>query len=246
MNRTLRIVALAAILLGLSGCNLVVSEEPWFSEAEAQPKPRLRDGLWLAADPGCRVDEAKPAERWPDCASASFVRGDETWTMDWETAEGRGRRRTFAGWKRDTPDDEMMFVANGDHLIAQGQSQVTPEGTLPAEIASASDMPAAPSYMYLAFRFQLGDDGKAIAMESWSVQCGPLPVERRSRGRRRQSEDDLPALPDGNVTDRPFPGLTVVDDNCTAESADAVRNASVLSEALGPPTLMRWIRDGWH
>ena len=89
--------------------------------------------------------------------------------------------------------------------------------------------------MYGALRLLRHDeDGKVIAIESWWVQCGPLPQE------------DPPTLTGGNVTDRPFAGLTVVDDNCLAESADALRNAAILSEALKPPNRMRWVREGWR
>ena len=247
MNHGLRLAALLACLLGLSGCNLVVSAEPWFSEAEAQPGPRLRDGLWLAAEPDCRVDEAKPAERWPDCASASFVRGDERWSMEWEASdERRGNGRTFAGWRPGSPYDDALFIANGDHLIAQAQTQGEAEAAPSAEVVGATGEAAPRAYMYGALRvLQRDAGGKAVEMESWIVQCGPLP-ERSSRGRGRRSDDDPPGLLEDNVTDRPFPGLTVVDDNCLAESADAVRQAAVLSEALEPPTRMRWVRRGWR
>ena len=48
------------------------------------------------------------------------------------------------------------------------------------------------------------------------------------------------------VTDKPFPGLTVIDDVCTAESVEALRQAAVLSEAIGTKEKSRWVREGWR
>jgi hypothetical protein len=241
MNRVLRSVALAGFLLGLPGCNMVVSSEPWFTEGEAEPVPVLRDGLWVSADGDCRFDEAKPAEQWPDCASASFRRGEEQWAMRWDDVlERGGRRRTFAGWEIDGPNLDGVFIANGDHLITQIETR--------DESGEAAVEPGGHAYLYAAIRLLRHDEaGRVTALESWGVQCGPLPEPAPDRGsgpRSRRGED--PGLTKGNVTDRPFPGLTVVEDNCVAESADAVRSAAVLSEALRPPARTRWIREGWR
>ncbi len=240
MDRALRVVALAALLPGLSACNMLVSKEPWFAASEAQPFPAMRDGLWLSAAPDCRVDERKPAERWPDCAGAAFVRGDEQWSMEWNQRADR-RRRTFAGWNLAEFGDDALLVANGDHLIVQSRAQ----DASPTEQADDADaQAAAPVYMYGGLRVLSRDEtGKATALAFWNVQCGP--VTEPARGRQRR--DDPEALDEQHeVTDHPFPGLTVVDDNCTAESVEAVRNAAALSEALEPPTQLRWIREGWH
>jgi hypothetical protein len=141
MYHALRLAAAAAFLLGLSGCNLVVSEEPWFTEADAVPMPVLRDGLWRSDDAGCRVDESKPAERWPDCAEPLFVRGAEAWSMKWSETDERGRhRRTFAGWdSEELYEDAGLFVANGNNLIAQ----IPPASSLPnpAKVRRATRWP---------------------------------------------------------------------------------------------------------
>ncbi len=94
-----------AFLLGLSGCNQVVSIDPWFTAADAKDVPQLREGLWLTVfDAECEVDVLKPAERWPDCATALFVRGDERLTMafdDHDHDSDGPRRRSFVGWRAD-------------------------------------------------------------------------------------------------------------------------------------------------
>lgn len=248
MDHRLRLAALAACLLGLSACNVVVSKEPWFTAAEAAPMPAFRAGLWASAAPDCRFDETRPAERWPDCAEASFVRGDEHWAMQWTYSDQRGRhRRTFGGWERADPLSGGLLVANGDHLILQFRSQDEEGASAPDQAEPAGEEATPAPYMYAALRLLRHDEhGKLTALEGWIVQCGPLPDKRSSRGRRHRSASDEPALTDEHVTDRPFAGLTVGDGVCTAESAAAVRNAAVLSEALEPPTQQRWIREGWH
>jgi hypothetical protein len=101
-------------------------------------------------------------------------------------------------------------------------------------------------YTYAAVRPQYDDDQRVIAFELWAVQCGPLPEPARSaRSRRGRGGADKVEDAQESVTDRPFPGLTVVDSDCVAESADALRRAAVLSESLGKSG-SHWVRDGWR
>ena len=156
--------------------------------------------------------------------------------MDWDDIDGRGRhRRTFAGWELADLFFGGLLVANGDHLIVQAHARDALGERAPSQADTAADQQEPQGYLYGALRLIEHDgDGKVIAMESWPVQCGPLP------------EEDPSTLMGGNVTDRPFAGLTVVDDNCLAESADAVRSAATLSEVLRPLNRMRWVREGWR
>jgi hypothetical protein len=73
--------------------------------------------------------------------------------------------------------------------------------------------------------------GRVTAIRSWVVRCGPPPPP--------------PADPQASaalVTDRPLPGLTVVDDHCQADDAATVRAAARASEAWERPTTSRWER----
>ncbi len=229
-----RMALAAACLLGLAGCNRVVSMDPWFTAADAGGVPKFRDGLWASYEADCRVDVEKPAEQWPDCAGASFQRGGESLQMTWEDPDGDGPLgRSFAGWKS-IGDAEV--IANGDPLIGQLElGSDAPEGS--AE-DSADDEPQW-RYMYFAGRPTLDERGEIVAMETWPVSCGPLPEPKRGK----RSDDEEPVA---DVTDRPFPGLTVVEDNCTAESVEALRRAATLSEPLEPHGTTRWVRDGWR
>lgn len=237
-----RLSVTGACLLGLAGCNSVVSLDPWFTAADAEGVPKFRDGLWLTvSDPECRVDSARPAERWPDCARAMFVRGDERLTMEWGEYDGDDRRRrTFAGWEADP-----TLIVNGEPLIAQYRMEGDPS---PDGAAGAGGQESQSWYLYYAIRpIDLDATGEVLAFETWGIQCGPLPEpEPAARSRRRASVDPEVAEDAAYVTERPFPGLTVVDDNCTAENVEALRRAAVLSEPLEAHRTARWIRDGWR
>jgi hypothetical protein len=243
----------AACLFGLAGCNRVVSMEPWFTAADAEGVPKFREGLWLSvADADCEVDVEERAERWPDCASALVRRENEWLAMAWDDPDGDGpRRRTFAGWQGD-----RSLLVGGDPLILQVEwPPASPPPASEQEVEPAeADIELAETeepdwrYFYLAMRpARFDEQGKVIAAESWSIECGPIPEpEARKEPRRRARSDELPEEAVPNVTGQPFPGLTIVGNNCTAESADAVRRAAVLSEPFKPHGTTRWVRDGWH
>jgi len=178
---------------------------------------------------------AKPAERWPDCADALFVRDNEWLLMAWDDSDQDGpRRRTFAGWQ-----SIPQIIANGDPLIGQFELQLDSPDDAPGELESDDADGAGPSpwrYLYGAIRpTRFDDQGNIEAFERWTVECGPI-----------DEDPDEPLLGAKYVTERPFPGLTINGDNCTAESADAVRRAAVLSETLDAHGAVRWVRDGWR
>ena len=85
-------------------------------------------------------------------------------------------------------------------------------------------------------------DGAITEVKRWLVQCGPLDPP----GKDKQVEAGPPRM----VTSRPFAGLTLdASNNCTAASADALRGAAGLSEALASedgnsPVMGHWVREG--
>ena len=245
----LRIAAVAVALLGLCGCNIVVSKDPWFTEADAAPRPVMREGLWLSTEQNCRFDDAKPAELWPDCAGAFFVRGKERWSMRWDDTDARGRpHRTFAGWESSyDPISAGLLVANGDHLIVQFQSEEEPDASPSGPVGDGTGEAKARAYLYGVMRpLRFDHEGRVEAFESWPIQCGPLREPKPSAQRNKRARPDEAEENTSSVTDKPFPGLIVVDHVCTAESVEALRRAAVLSEALGKKEKSRWIREGWH
>jgi hypothetical protein len=62
--------ALTAALIGLGGCNLVVSQTPMFTKADAAGAPVIRPGVWRQEVAGCDFDETLPQSQWPKCAGA--------------------------------------------------------------------------------------------------------------------------------------------------------------------------------
>jgi len=231
------------LLAALAGCsNRVISDEPWFHEEPTGTRPRLRDGVWISVEPHCKVDETQPAERWPACATWHYQRGDQSLSVQWdEEGAGRLRRRTYNDWSV----VEGLLVS-GDPLIGQETDcsrarEDAPIDDAAAPVADAAPLreppvaapPPNPNFCYDGVRATAFDDaGRIIAIEGWPVFCGPWPREG------------------GNVTDKPWPGLVLVDDNCTAASEAAVRDAAKRSRAVALATQLigrsHWVRDSYH
>jgi hypothetical protein len=78
--------------------------------------------------------------------------------------------------------------------------------------------------------------GALVRLAYWPVLCGPPPPDDPHR-------DDEPV-----VTVRPFGGLTVEGDNCTAQSLEALRGAARASQTLPAwdHLELRWLRPGWR
>ena len=56
------------VALTLCGCNMVHSDRPLFTTADAVGAPRFKPGVWAAPDQGCEFDPNLPVKTWPDCA----------------------------------------------------------------------------------------------------------------------------------------------------------------------------------
>ena len=216
MHRLLRIVTLAGIGL-LGGCNMVISQEPWFAADAAGP--RLKQGLWANLDAaGCTFDADKPVEEWPECAEPMFVRGDD-YILRVETDQDKA------------PEWQTVphLVVAGTPLIDQIEWRDKDRGGERAKRV----------YLYTALAATGRDaDGTITATRRWLVQCGPLDQSKESA-----------SAPPRLVTSKPFPELKLDGaSNCTAVSADAVRGAARLSEAIATqdgdkPVMGRWVRE---
>jgi hypothetical protein len=240
-------ILMVALLVPLGACsNRVVSEVPWFRQEATETSPKLREGVWRYENPRCKTHEAEPAERWPTCANWRYQRGNQGLSPQWtEEGTGRHRRRIYDAWSA----TENVVVA-GDPLISQSTDcplmpkALAADEATPAELGAApppappSDPPvsAAPAhaiFCYDAARATGFDaEGRITALETWPVLCGPWPRKG------------------GNVTDRPWPGLSIVEDNCNAASEAALRAAARRSHdvALSRRFIARlhWVRDGYH
>ena len=234
MRKFAAMLAVGLIAGLLAGCNMIVSEAPWFGPDDMKSAPVLRDGVWAVnSEQECAFDDSVPSEQWPDCTELMVVRGPQLLTQQWSGHLDDKQRvvREFLAW-----DERRIMLANGDPMILQmeelPQSLFNDERTVP--------VPVQTPFSYVAVRPLRRDEaGRIIALERWVVSCGPIRP-------RRAGEEHSP-----HVTDQPYPGLRVEGENCRADSQAAVRGAAVLTErddrALGaPPLFAHWVREGWR
>jgi hypothetical protein len=226
-----RWLAIACCAL-LGACNVVVTKDPLFTQADAAGAPQLRPGVWLIfEEPGCQVDTTKPFVDWPDCAGGGLVSNGE-----------------IAGHKSGAPKDVLertpVVLAAGEPRIAQlrvdvdvsGQADASASGGASAS-ASASGGGQSQPYAYAAVRpTKLDDAGRIVAFRFWPIACGPPPPKDKNGA-------DTAA-----GTLKPLPGMEMKpgDAFCTTSSKDALRAAAKPSEAWtdGPIPEARWLRDG--
>jgi hypothetical protein len=229
--RALRLSLIVAGLALLSACNVVMTKEPLFTQADAAGAPNLRPGVWIFfKEPDCQVDESKPFTEWPDCAGGGLV----------SPGNVRGHK---ANAPADQLEDTPVVLAAGDPRIIQLQVDVdlsmqadaSASGGATAS-ASASPPVHARPYGYGGVRPTKSDDqGRITAFTLWPILCGPPPSKDK----------------DGNdtaaATLKLLPGLEMKpgDAVCTTRSVAALRNAAKASEAWAPPPRgdSHWIRD---
>ncbi|WP_292030690.1 hypothetical protein [Brevundimonas sp. UBA2416] len=202
------------LLLSLGGCNRVITTAPLFGHQSGDPT--LKDGVWLVEnkldlmlttdrEAPCVVDDRGPASGWPDCATWFVVEGGQV-----RTPEGASRRRP--DWDR-----LGLVVSDGDPPILQ--------------LGNVDERGVA-EYNYFGLRPVSSDpDGRLLAADIWTVQCGPPPPQGQGQPTRYLTWDLLP-------------GLTGEGDNCTTASAQALRAAAAASRAwAGDPGRIRWARE---
>jgi hypothetical protein len=234
---TAKAVRLALIIAGLalmSACNVVMTKEPLFTQADAAGAPPLRPGVWLFFEQAdCKFDQSKPFTEWPDCAGGGLV-----------VSPGvvRGHK---ANAPPDVLEDTPVVLAAGEPRILQAQVDVnlsvqadastSGEGTTPSSSTASSAAQAQP-YGYAAVRpTKFDSQGRIVALTLWPVQCGPPPPKDKD------GNDTAPA------TLKPLPGMEMKPDDavCTTSSIPALRGAAKASEAWAPQPLSvsRWLRD---
>ncbi|MBC9035230.1 hypothetical protein IAG41_22800 [Sphingomonas sp. JC676] len=236
-------ISFVAVIAPLAACsNRVVSETPWFRQSVMDERPKFRDGVWRVEDPRCKVKETKPVERWPVCASWGYLRHNQSLTPQWiEEGKGRNRRRTYGAWSVTesvlVSGDPVIRQSNDCSLAAESVASdgnaegAPPDSSVPAREVGLPAPIQQPhvNFCYEAVRATAFDGmGSITAAETWPVLCGPWPLEG------------------GNVTDRPWQGLSIVGDNCNATSEAALREAARRSREVVPVVSVHWVRDGYR
>jgi hypothetical protein len=256
-----RLLVLLLSSLLLAACtNMVRSQTPWFGAADAAGAPSLRDGVWAAAASDCRFDASRPLEQWPDCAHGRVIRGGEELGLNSSGSVDEHGRLVQADYDWSS---EAFVLAAGDPRIhqsacgaprsgkpekaADAAATALDEGAAPATAApgptEASAVDEAVSrlvYCYAGLRADVLDaEGRIVAFTTWPIWCGPFP--------RRAEGESGP-----NVTETPFPGLSIVGEHCVADDVAALRAAATASQTLLAsghplgPARFRWVRDGWR
>jgi hypothetical protein len=196
--RTLVIVLCA---LGLSACNMVYSEKPLFTAADAKGAAKLKPGVWVRPKPDCVL--APNADPLPECANAVTVSAE-------------------------------AFLPPPGVKPPEGEIGVLPyimTGKDPAVVQIDYNPPkeGGRRWLYFAVKPTKTDaKGKTIEGRIWFVQCGPPPPKGGTK----------------YVTLKPLPGLKVQENDCIAETGDAVRGAAKASEAWDEEKeSIRWLRE---
>jgi hypothetical protein len=160
---TFGLIALAALTLG--GCNLVMSDKPVFTPADAEGAAPLRPGVWAAPDAGCAFDEAQPVAAWPKCAGGSVVTPTEAWGAD------------------DPSKHNAYVLAAGDPRVLQAVADISTSDNVSA--------PKGPIYLFLAVKPLASDgQGRIVKAEVWIIQCGPPPPPPKADAKEQPKPED--------------------------------------------------------
>ena len=144
---------LLPVITLLSGCNMVISEAPMFTEGDrAAPTPK--DGIWLAEMEDCKFDASQSESEWPECAL-------------WVVFRNSGREALVSDGKGQSQRIDYLIAAGTPAII---QGKWIDEAKEPEEAYYA--------FYGLEWR-QLAQDGSAAA-STWAVRCG---VQERSSSR---------------------------------------------------------------
>ncbi len=219
----MRQLFVAASLLVLGGCNVVMTKTPLFGSADAAGAPQLRLGVWRGEpDRPCAVNEALPIARWPDCANVLVVQDG---LLSFHNRDAKGQP---------TLSSTPFVLAGGSPSVLQATEDDpdAKEGSAPADRRA---------YFYMGLRPTKTDPkGRITAFTAWSAMCGPPPPNdaKTTDGKNTRY---------GSLS--PLPGLTMdkQENNCTTSSKDAVHAAAAASEQWTKPESMvgaHWVRDG--
>jgi len=212
----MRIAALLCTAALLGGCNMITSERPLFSAADAAGQPQLRPGVWIGEKPDCQIDEAKPRDQWPDCIDSWVVRPNEV-----VAARDKGKP-PGAG------DRYPIVLAKGDPAVLQ--------------IGLTNDAGAIGGYVYAGLKPLKRDErGRIIEYKLWPALCGPPPkADPNDQGDGMVTSHPL----DGLVIDKKNHDCVATDPapvRVSARLSEAWNDADGGSADDGRA---RWVRDG--
>lgn len=194
---------------------------------------------------GCnRVHSERPLFNAADQAGAPVLR-DGLWLIqnnlgDFADDDCRVSTRKPANrW----PDCADWMIVRGGEILGLDREEKSPgewvsipfvlAGGEPAVFQFASEYDGKPDFNYFGMEPLSSDaEGRVIAFRSWPALCGPPPPPTPKGAEPRY------------VTLDPMPGLAIVENNCTAETREAVLASARASRAWDDGRSgARWIRD---
>lgn len=206
-----------SICLGVlvASCNMVTSQTPLFSSADAQGQAQFRSGVWMDEAKGCVVDTAMPIGQWPDCADAWVVHPGEI-------LAGRDAKAPASTWQ-----SYKTVVTSGNPAVLQ------------IEVGDESDGPK--GYVYAGLRTLKTDgEGRIIEYKAWPALCGPPPKADPTGEKSAVVSDQLIA---GLVADKDKQDCTASAQGPVRASV-AQSEAWNDTDDNGGRDHARWIRDG--
>ena len=157
MRSIARLAVVLAAALALGACNLVVTDEPMFNDADSASSVVMKPGVWVFDTP-CPAEKQAQNEceaPTPFLITASDIR--KTDQTDPSLSE---------------PPMPYVLVA-GDPPIAQIEAQ-SPEAGARADTF----------YIYAAVHpTKFDDDKKVVVAEVWPIMCGPPPAPGQGGGK---------------------------------------------------------------
>ena len=231
MRAMIRLMAIAAAALALGGCNIVISETPVFTAADAAGAPGFRPGLWVKVDGDCAFDPATKASTWPKCADPMVLEADRMVDPS-------------------KPGQVIPFIlAAGKPRVMQIHVETPDKGKDAIGKAISSQIEG---YFFIGVEPVRTDDaGRITEAVTWLSLCGPPPPEPKEP---KGPADYATRRPIKGLTVDKETG------NCAPVDAAAVRRAADLTRGLKKPPAadkdaksnattfepqsIRWVRDG--
>ena len=204
-------VALMIAAVGLTACNedLMTTKTPVLFAADGANLPSARGGVW--ADEGCSADPAQDLPAW-DCDDAFIVRRGGPAHPDSAVSEDPAGMRAI-----------RMAVAPDFQIAQEGPGDPGDDGF----------------YRYFGIdRIRLDEQGRMVALQLWSLKCGPPPPDgsKTAGGKPRRQ------------TLEPYPGVEVEEGGCAAKGRSGLIAAASASRAdpkgnHGGANGWRWVRE---